>query len=353
MAVEQLDHLAGMPRHIAARSLRPVLDGLEHQLVAADQLDRRPPPQVGQATGSPRRPTSRRSEPQRDAHREQHELGGGVLGDRAHRGDRERLVERLGVHVVEPADLHPHPGHRPFARALLDGVDDRAAQSELVHRLILPLGDDLDPHVDVGLDPQHQDPGRFHAEVADVEGRSALERIVRSSTTLMRHLVLVAAAHAPERQVAGRPGSGRRRRRRFDPVSTPSIVGNRRASMRRLQLAVLEPVARREPVDRKRQLRRRLRRPGRRRPPSQRLEVDVALEPVGGRVDRVQARPRRRSRPATARARCGSRATRGLHLPDLQVAGDVGQRPMTTTTRRAARAPTARGGDHHGHIAGS
>ena len=37
-------------------------------------------------------------------------------------------------------------------------------------RSVLPLGDDLDPHADLRLHLQHQDPRRVHPEVADVEG---------------------------------------------------------------------------------------------------------------------------------------------------------------------------------------
>ena len=66
-------------------------------------------------------------------HGQEHQLGRGVLRDRALRRHRERLVERLRVDVVEPADPHAHPGHRTIAGPLLDGVDDRGAQPELVH----------------------------------------------------------------------------------------------------------------------------------------------------------------------------------------------------------------------------
>jgi hypothetical protein len=67
------------------------------------------------------------------AHRHQDEFGSGVLSNRAQRSHGERLVERLGVHVVGPADLHPDPGHRAVTGPPLDGVDDRAAEPELVH----------------------------------------------------------------------------------------------------------------------------------------------------------------------------------------------------------------------------
>ena len=44
-----------------------------------------------------------------------------------------------------------------------------------MHAAILPFGEDLDPDLHVRLDAQQQDPGWFHAEVTDVEGRLAGE----------------------------------------------------------------------------------------------------------------------------------------------------------------------------------
>ncbi len=64
---------------------------------------------------------------------QQHQLGHGVLGNGAGGGDRERLLEGVRVDVVETAHPDLHPGHRPVTGARLHGVDDGAAQSELVH----------------------------------------------------------------------------------------------------------------------------------------------------------------------------------------------------------------------------
>ena len=47
------------------------------------------------------------------------------------------------------------------------------------------LRDDFHTYVDIGLDAEHQDLGRFHAEVTDVEGVLADETSVRSSTSVM------------------------------------------------------------------------------------------------------------------------------------------------------------------------
>ena len=65
--------------------------------------------------------------------RQQHQFGGGVLGDRAHGRHGERLVERLGMDVMELPDPHPDLGHGPVTGPALDGVDDGGAQAEFVH----------------------------------------------------------------------------------------------------------------------------------------------------------------------------------------------------------------------------
>src|SRR5947209_6687668 len=121
-----------MPRHM---SHAPVLDGLEHQLVAAGELDLDRPARgagehqlVGFDVVAARRTVRTNGDEDEVSHR--------VLGHAAGRSHRERLLERVGVHVVQAADVHSHTSDGPVAGALLDPFDDGFAESQFVHAYI-------------------------------------------------------------------------------------------------------------------------------------------------------------------------------------------------------------------------
>ena len=65
--------------------------------------------------------------------RQQHQLSVSVLGDRTHSRQGERLVEGLGMNMMELPDTNAHLGDRPFSGPALDGVDDGSTQTEFVH----------------------------------------------------------------------------------------------------------------------------------------------------------------------------------------------------------------------------
>ena len=100
-------------------------------------------------------------------------------------------------------------------RRLTPLTSTRARCSWLVHRtrsagrecrgtsLVLLLGDDFDTDLHVGMDAQHEDAGRLHAEVADVERRLALEPERAIVDRGDRDLVFTPPGDAPEREVAG------------------------------------------------------------------------------------------------------------------------------------------------------
>src|SRR5258708_32425135 len=65
------------------------------------------------------------------------EFDGGTVGDAAGRDQFEAHREgRLG-HAVHRADPYLHMGDRAPGRALLDGVQERLAESDLVHYMLL------------------------------------------------------------------------------------------------------------------------------------------------------------------------------------------------------------------------
>ncbi len=66
------------------------------------------------------------------------DLDGRAVRFRA-RGDHlERLRHRGGVHRVPHPAADADAGHRPAARALLDGLEDALAEPELVHGFTFP-----------------------------------------------------------------------------------------------------------------------------------------------------------------------------------------------------------------------
>ena len=68
------------------------------------------------------------------ADRHDHELGRRILGDTARRSEREGLLERVRMDVVQPADPDPDPGHGTIAGAPLHGIENVLAETELVHQ---------------------------------------------------------------------------------------------------------------------------------------------------------------------------------------------------------------------------
>ena len=71
-----------------------------------------------------------------------------------------------------------------------------------MHAAILPFGEDLDPDLHARLDAQQQDPGWFHAEVTDVEGRLAGEPDRALLDGGQCHVVPGGSSHAPKGEVA-------------------------------------------------------------------------------------------------------------------------------------------------------
>ena len=109
----------------------------------------------------------------------------------------------------------------------------RNAQTHGRSRLLLVLDrEDLDPDVDFGLHLEQQHLGWLHPELPDVEAGAPVRRMVRSSTAADVHPVLVPARHTSERDLAAHAVGGRRTHRASICSSSPSILGNRRASMR-------------------------------------------------------------------------------------------------------------------------
>jgi hypothetical protein len=101
-------------------------------------------------------------------HREEDQLGGRPFGLSPHGGYGKGLFESTLVDVVQTPDTHPDLGHRTLPGSPFDGIDNRAAQPQLVHSILLDR-DDLDPHVHLRLDPEHEDPGWLHPKVPDIE----------------------------------------------------------------------------------------------------------------------------------------------------------------------------------------
>src|SRR5580704_12582770 len=101
----------GMPRHMTTASSPSVLDRLEYQLIAPHELEidraaRRTAHRHLLALPRGPAPSAVRH------HREQDQLGLGVLDHRTHGGQGERLGEGVRMDVVETADPHPYLRHR-------------------------------------------------------------------------------------------------------------------------------------------------------------------------------------------------------------------------------------------------
>ena len=172
----------------AAPSLAPVLDRLEHQLVPADQLDvDRAARRAGQRdlVALPGRPRRHRSGPAPGAAPARPRRPRRRCPWRRRRTTGRRPRDGRGGAGPPAPGRGPPAGRRPVARwrrrSRCTGRA-HARRSRLLH------GDDLDPDVHLGLDLQHQDPGRLHAELPDVEAGTA--RRARSSSSSTAWMVI-------------------------------------------------------------------------------------------------------------------------------------------------------------------
>ena len=197
--------------------------------------------------------------------------------------------------------------------------------------------------------------------------------MVRSSTGVDRHLILVAPGHAPEGDIAthqvGAVGAGALQ------VAQYAVDGRIATGVDApLHLPILHPVPRGQAVDGQRQL------------PAgvaaqvhaavrSHLQLDVSLQPVGVGVDGMKAGPRLDSRgralgndpvashqatsavlryrpmstrrPVAAHCRSADAGRAISHLPDLEIPGDVGQRLHAPAPAIRARPPASHETNDH------
>ena len=176
--VEQLDDLTGDPEahgRLLYRSA-PAARGTRWTRGSARRRPRsrgRRRRTSAQASGSSSPSVTAPHDAQRDRHREQHQLGRGVLGDRALAATANDWSKASGwTWCSRPTRTRTRATGRSPARCSMASTIE-AAQPELVHVSPPSRPTIATRTVTSGSHLQHQDPRRLHAEVADVERRLA------------------------------------------------------------------------------------------------------------------------------------------------------------------------------------
>src|SRR5580704_12369072 len=208
----------------------------------------------------------------------------------------------------------------------------------MVRLLLLVLDrEDLDPDVDHGLDPEHQDLGWIHPELPDVEARLAGQADGAFVDLGDVHQVLVVLRHTAEGDVPADPVAAVLAVARHG-VEHALDAGMPLGVDALLHLAVFQPVPRLEPFDVQRQA-------ADRRvvlvdiAGAPEIQLHEALEAAGGGVDRVDVGAGLDPHGRTVRhdVVAGHGRATSLHLSDAQVARAVG-RETTTKTRAMSTA---------------